>query len=140
MSEIGPAEFRGVAIEDTFAEAFPMLAARAIITAERLRRIHAREAAPDDARSFAFLSAGFRALFGRFVPVVRSLISVPAGVAHMPLPTFVLYTALGSAIWNVVRYARRSRRHGLRYAARWRGPSGAAGAMERFSDVDAARA
>ncbi|HEV2125073.1 MAG TPA: DedA family protein [Chloroflexota bacterium] len=38
--------------------------------------------------------------FGRFVPVVRSLISVPAGFAHMNLVGFVLFTAAGSAIWN----------------------------------------
>jgi len=39
-------------------------------------------------------------LFGRMVPVVRSLISIPAGVNRMPLPTFLLFTALGSGIWN----------------------------------------
>lgn len=42
-----------------------------------------------------------RAVFiGRLVPGVRSLISLPAGVTRMPLPAFVLYTALGSAVWN----------------------------------------
>jgi membrane protein DedA with SNARE-associated domain len=39
-------------------------------------------------------------LFGRVIPVVRSLISIPAGVNRMALPSFVLYTALGSGIWN----------------------------------------
>jgi membrane protein DedA with SNARE-associated domain len=39
-------------------------------------------------------------LFGRLVPVVRSFISVPAGVVRMPWPQFLLYTALGSAVWN----------------------------------------
>lgn len=39
-------------------------------------------------------------LIGRLVPVVRSLVSIPAGLTRMPLPTFVLYTAIGSAIWN----------------------------------------
>ncbi|MFD3484433.1 DedA family protein [Streptomyces sp. NPDC058665] len=39
-------------------------------------------------------------LLGRMVPVFRSLVSVPAGVERMPLPTFVGLTALGSAIWN----------------------------------------
>ncbi|WP_238163278.1 DedA family protein [Kribbella capetownensis] len=39
-------------------------------------------------------------LIGRLVPVVRSLISVPAGVERMPVGLFLLLTALGSLIWN----------------------------------------
>ncbi len=39
-------------------------------------------------------------LIGRCVPLVRSLISVPAGLTRMPLYQFVLYTALGSGAWN----------------------------------------
>lgn len=38
--------------------------------------------------------------FGRLVPVVRSLISIPAGMTNMKLSTFTLYTFLGSLIWN----------------------------------------
>jgi membrane protein DedA with SNARE-associated domain len=39
--------------------------------------------------------------FGRMVPIVRSLISIPAGMAHMNVLKFTLYTALGTAIWNL---------------------------------------
>jgi membrane protein DedA with SNARE-associated domain len=38
----------------------------------------------------------------RLAPLTRSLISIPAGVAKMPLGPFLLYTTLGSGIWNVV--------------------------------------
>lgn len=38
--------------------------------------------------------------FGRMVPIVRSFVSVPAGVVKMPLPQFLLYTTAGSLIWN----------------------------------------
>ena len=38
--------------------------------------------------------------FGRMIPLFRSFISLPAGVERMPVPTFVLFTALGSLIWN----------------------------------------
>ncbi|MCC6801730.1 MAG: DedA family protein [Anaerolineae bacterium] len=44
--------------------------------------------------------------FGRCIPLVRSLISIPAGAHHMPLPRFLLFTALGSAIWSgILGYA-----------------------------------
>jgi membrane protein DedA with SNARE-associated domain len=39
-------------------------------------------------------------LFGRMAPVVRSLVSVPAGANHMPLGLFTLFTAIGSGLWN----------------------------------------
>lgn len=38
----------------------------------------------------------------RFVPIVRSLISVPAGTARMNFVKFFIYTVLGTAIWNIV--------------------------------------
>ncbi|MFF9017294.1 DedA family protein [Streptomyces sp. NPDC014870] len=48
-----------------------------------------------------FVRHGSKAVFfGRMVPIFRSLISVPAGVERMPLPAFLVLTALGSAIWN----------------------------------------
>jgi len=40
--------------------------------------------------------------FGRMVPVVRSLISIPAGMARMNMGLFLLYTILGSLIWNTL--------------------------------------
>ncbi|MBM7824355.1 membrane protein DedA with SNARE-associated domain [Arcanobacterium pluranimalium] len=38
--------------------------------------------------------------FGRMLPIFRSLISLPAGVVKMNLPLFLLFTTVGSAIWN----------------------------------------
>ena len=39
-------------------------------------------------------------LVGRCIPLIRSLVSIPAGFRRMPFATFTLYTAIGSAIWN----------------------------------------
>lgn len=40
--------------------------------------------------------------FGRLVPGVRSVISMPAGVGQMPLPSFLLWSTLGTLAWNLV--------------------------------------
>lgn len=38
--------------------------------------------------------------FCRFIPVIRSLISIPAGMSEMPMKKFLIYTTAGSLIWN----------------------------------------
>lgn len=50
-----------------------------------------------------FQSKGKNAVFFcRFIPIVRSLISIPAGMARMNMGLFLLLTTIGSAIWNLV--------------------------------------
>jgi membrane protein DedA with SNARE-associated domain len=43
---------------------------------------------------------GVLTLVGRCLPVIRGLIAYPAGIAEMPVITFVTYTAIGSAVWT----------------------------------------
>ena len=50
-----------------------------------------------------FLKRGnLTVFFCRFIPVVRSLISIPAGMSEMPMVKFTIYTLIGSLIWNAV--------------------------------------
>ena len=44
----------------------------------------------------------YAVLFGRFIPIIRSLVSVPAGMAKMAMLPFLILTTIGSLIWNTV--------------------------------------
>lgn len=55
-----------------------------------------------DAADRWFARHGHAAIFfSRLVPVVRTFISLPAGIARMPFGLFLLYTALGSLPWSL---------------------------------------
>ena len=54
------------------------------------------------AESYFVRHGGSSTLIGRLVPAIRQIISLPAGLARMPLARFALYTALGAGIWNIV--------------------------------------
>lgn len=41
-------------------------------------------------------------LFGRLVPLIRTLISIPAGLSRMPLPVFLAASSSGALIWNTI--------------------------------------
>lgn len=40
--------------------------------------------------------------FCRFIPLIRSLISIPAGMSKMSMPKFLVLTTIGTFIWNTV--------------------------------------
>jgi membrane protein DedA with SNARE-associated domain len=76
-----------------------------VLGPERSRRVLGRLPlvdVEDVEKTFAWFERHGRSavLIGRLVPVVRSFVSVPAGVVRMPWPQFLLYTAIGSALWN----------------------------------------
>jgi len=54
------------------------------------------------------------AFFSRLLPIVRTFISFPAGVARMPIRTFVLYSTAGAFIWSTVLVWA-----GIQLGARW---------------------
>ncbi len=52
--------------------------------------------------------------FSRFIPVVRHLISIPAGIGEMKIGKFIIYTAVGAGLWNgFLAYA------GFRLKSQW---------------------
>lgn len=59
-----------------------------------------REDDLDKADAWFDKRGGWFVFFGRLVPGVRSLISIPAGLSEMPVWRFTLLTAAGSALWN----------------------------------------
>jgi membrane protein DedA with SNARE-associated domain len=61
-----------------------------------------KESDVDSANGWFDRHGGLAVMLCRVVPIVRSLISIPAGLRKMPIATFILYTALGSLVWNSV--------------------------------------
>jgi membrane protein DedA with SNARE-associated domain/actin-like ATPase involved in cell morphogenesis len=51
-------------------------------------------------KNFFHRHGGKAVFIARFIPGVRRLISIPAGAARMPLPRFLIYTAVGATLWN----------------------------------------
>ncbi|MBD3737995.1 MAG: DedA family protein [Pseudomonas balearica] len=103
----------GVVVAGTlgsFLGALPWYYAGARLGEERMRRLAARHGRWLTLSGDDVLEAGvwFRAhgrkavFFGRLVPAIRTLISVPAGIAQMPFASFAFYTLAGSAIWTFV--------------------------------------
>lgn len=56
----------------------------------------------DTARSWFERHGAAAVFFGRMIPAIRTLISVPAGLARMPFGKFLIFTAAGSAIWTAL--------------------------------------
>jgi membrane protein DedA with SNARE-associated domain len=56
----------------------------------------------DQAQGFFTRHGGKAVLLGRLVPGVRTLISVPAGIVGMPLPSFLLWTGIGTVVWTAL--------------------------------------
>jgi membrane protein DedA with SNARE-associated domain len=54
----------------------------------------------DKTEAYFARHGGMTVFIARFLPVVRHLISIPAGLARMPLPSFLLQTFLGATIWG----------------------------------------
>ena len=56
----------------------------------------------DKADEFFSKHGHISTLVGRLLPVIRQYISLPAGIARMPIKTFMLFTTIGAGSWVVV--------------------------------------
>jgi membrane protein DedA with SNARE-associated domain len=63
------------------------------------RYLRISEAAYLSAERFFFRHSAFATFIGRLIPAIRQLISLPAGLARMPLAPFCVLTTLGAGMW-----------------------------------------
>ena len=66
------------------------------------RILHLKKADIQKAADWFDSRGNYTVFFCRFIPIVRSLISIPAGMANMALGRFLWMTVLGSFLWNLV--------------------------------------
>lgn len=87
--------------------AFALYLVGALLGRDRFRRIWAKlplvKLSDLDKTEAWFAKHGKKTVFfGRFIPIFRSLISIPAGIERMPPLIFGLLTLVGSLIWNTI--------------------------------------
>ena len=56
----------------------------------------------EKAEKYFIKNGNISTLIGRLIPAIRQLISIPAGLARMPMKYFLLYTFIGAAAWNII--------------------------------------
>lgn len=99
-----------VATLGTVVGTLPWYFAGRFFGAERLKKLSVRYGrlltlSPSDIEAAEewFRAHGKKAVFfGRLIPTVRTLISVPAGFARMPLGSFLVYSFAGSLLWTTL--------------------------------------
>ena len=60
---------------------------------------HVNKQKVEKVEAFFLKDANYSTFIGRLIPVVRHLISIPAGFSRMPYGKFITFTALGSLLW-----------------------------------------
>lgn len=66
------------------------------------RLTHISKADIEKSKDWFLLKGKYTVLFSKCIPVVGSLISIPAGMVHMNILVFILFTFIGISIWNTI--------------------------------------
>ena len=66
------------------------------------RLIHINKEDIEKSKDWFLKNGKYTVLFSKCIPVLGSLISIPAGMAHMNLVLFIVFTLIGISIWNTV--------------------------------------
>jgi membrane protein DedA with SNARE-associated domain len=56
----------------------------------------------EKAEKYFVKNGNMSTLIGRLIPGIRQLISIPAGLARMPMKYFIVYTIIGALAWNII--------------------------------------
>lgn len=75
---------------------------RALLEGTLGKRLHFQTEDVDDANGWFDRKGKSTVFFCRFVPIIRSLISIPAGMSRMSMMSFLVLTFAGSLGWNTV--------------------------------------
>lgn len=73
-----------------------------LLTGKLGRLTHINNANIEKSKRWFLLKGSYTVLFSKCIPVVGSLISIPAGMAHMNIMKFILFTLIGISIWNTI--------------------------------------
>lgn len=73
-----------------------------IVTSKYGKLLRVKPKDIESAENWFLKKGNITVLFCRCIPVVRSLISIPAGMSKMKLGKFIIYTTIGSAVWNTL--------------------------------------
>lgn len=66
------------------------------------RRLHLDRADVEKSAAWFAKRGTWSVLYGRCIPIIRSLVSIPAGMARMKLLPFFGLTTIGSLVWNII--------------------------------------
>ena len=80
----------------------PVSKLEAIVSGKIGKLLHFKKEDVSHAVEWFDSKGNYTVFFCRFIPIVRSLISIPAGMAHMHFSKFFILTTFGSLIWNTV--------------------------------------